>query len=649
MAESLEGMVRKNVAALEYRMQANPNDYSALNEIFNISLSLKYGSNGYPQNGLLEKEVLEIAATHGHDRACYERARVEMGNPQRALYYVELGLSRNPGDQRLIGLKGALGGIQSQKEADKRQLMEAEHRFQTRDGLEDAIRAEIFPCVVSIVTNRGTTGSGFYQYSEWLMSNAHVVPSFEILAESSLLDFSSNQTPLLGANRAFYRPSNMSTSPDVVIINGNLRENGNNKCLPMNFSGDGDLGKRIVFYAFFNHETKKHQINYLKPYSNAGSFPMVYECEDGVEPRPGCSGSPVIAARLLVGGREVKWQFETVGVVYARCLSRDNKQLVCAIPVSQEFKQILETVLHPELHAERAGQMAYASTKVIDGTKKSAKYQSDSEVYAGLASRGLRKFEAGKTMLNIELPDGLEKLLGKDIIGLDGSAFLHKVQEKFKISDRKSIKGKSRTIEELSEDLYEFFETLKEFEKLPPIATRDQYLLSTKGYFRIDVGGGTNKKPFVFDIQDNIGDRGEHAPPPYENEPISSKFAIASILKKLDEITGVELAKLLIESLHPTSTKLLRGIAANKKTEKKERLLHMWRGFCYAHGKQPWKSEVCATEREASQELENKGHFVHQQYCAVKPADEDDSSSDELLYFEKPTSLPAKKRDKRKK
>src|SRR5689334_1173133 len=121
MSENLAGIVRENVVALQRRLQINSNDDDALDKIFNLSLDLRYGRNGYPQNDSLEREALEIASRYGHARACYERARVEISNPEQALYYIKLGLSRNPKDQQLKGLERALGGIQRRQESDKKQ------------------------------------------------------------------------------------------------------------------------------------------------------------------------------------------------------------------------------------------------------------------------------------------------------------------------------------------------------------------------------------------------------------------------------------------------------------------------------------------------------------------------------------------------
>ena len=331
---------------------------------------------------------------------------------------------------------------------------------------------------------------------------------------------------------------------------------------------------------------------------------MVYECEDGIEPIPGCSGAPVIAARLLVGGHEVRWQFETVGIVYARYSDQNNKKQTCAIPIKQEFKQILETVLHPEMHASRAKQMAHVSTIIRDSAEKTAKYKSDGQRYMNLASQGLLEFEAGKTMLNIDLPSGLEKLLGKHIIDIQDSAFLAEVQKRYRITDI-NIRNKTRTIEELQEDFYNFLKSIRD-EDIIELPTRNinSFRISPKGYFRIDIAGSDNG-PSVLDVQDNIGYR-QYAPPPHNNEPISSKFAIASVPKDQRQIVGKKLAELFIASLTPNSKELLKKASiASKKTKE---MIHMWHAYCH---KDKWGGNIYYTEDEAYQELKATDHMAH--------------------------------------
>lgn len=153
-----------------------------------------------------------------------------------------------------------------------------------------------------------------------------------------------------------------------------------------------------------------------------------------------------------------------------------------------------------------------------------------------------------------------------------GSAFLAEIQKIYKLDTRKHIKNNSKVIEELGSDLYDFFKYIKDFDKLPPRNSEsgNEYLLSPKGYFRIDLAGGDASSgmiSFRFDLQDNIGNKGEHCPNPNGTVPISSKFAIGSISKKLDETKGSELADLLITSLTQNSKMLLKVIETQKKEQ----------------------------------------------------------------------------------
>jgi len=475
-----EKEAKDRVIAFQQRLQVKPNDAEAL---YGLSISYRHGWGELPQNSSLADSLLQRAAQLGSPDACREYDR------ENATMKI----------------------IQELYDRDVREVRVAKDIFDKRQKLRESIENEIFPCVVSLVTNRGVIGSGFFQHSEWLVSNAHVLPCLEVLEDSRLIDFRYYQSPL-EVKRAFHRPSEIETSPDIVVINGNSREESNNKCIPMDFTMDNDCGGRIFFYVYFNIERHIHEIKYLIPHSRTNAYPMVYECEDGMEPLPGCSGAPVIEARLLVGVHKNEWQFRTIGIIYARFPSPNGRKLACTIPIKQDFKQILETIIHPEMFAERDNQMAYACKYIRDSDSTKDMHIASAEGHVVQAHLGLKEFEAGKTILNIELPKGLEKLLGKTIIDLQCSAFLLEVQRKYRIDDKR-IQHNAKTLQELCDDFCAFLDMIRS-QKLMPTLPRNNgnnFFLSPKEYFRIDVSGGING-PFVLDIQDNIGKRGQHCP-----------------------------------------------------------------------------------------------------------------------------------------
>ncbi len=581
---STEAKIR--VISFQRRLQMNPNDAEAL---YGLSVSYRYGWGGLPQNNSLADDLLQESARLGDPDACRELNRIN----------------------------ASMMIMQAFHDRDIREIRKAKDIFDKRQGLREAIEHEIFPCVVSLITGRGITGSAFFQHSEWLVSNAHVLPSLEVLEDSRLIDFKYYQTPL-EVKRAFHRPSEIATSPDIIVINGNSRGENNNKCIPINFTADNDCGGRIVFYVYFNLEKRIHEIKYLIPRSKTNAYPMIYECEDGVEPLPGCSGAPVIEVRLLVGGHEIKWQFKTIGIVYARFPSQNGRKLACVIPVKQDFQQILETIIHPEMFAKRSNQMAHAYTYIRNSDGKKITHLVNARNHTIQAHTGLQEFEVGKTSLNINLPEGLEKLLGKTIIDLQCSVFLIEIQKKYGIND-KVIQRNAKTLEELCDDFCNFLGVIRSQKLMPtlPKGNGNNFFLSPKGYFRIDVGGGTHG-PFVLDIQDNIGKRGQHAPPPHNTEPISSKFAIASVPKEKDKISGAELVDLFEASLTSNSRQLVQSTRSARTVVQNERTLPMWRAYCDKHGNNPWIGTSFNTEAEALNELENTEHITHGGRITVK-------------------------------
>ena len=83
------------------------------------------------------------------------------------------------------------------------------------------------------------------------------------------------------------------------------------------------------------------------------------------------------------------------------------------------------------------------------------------------------------------------------------------------------------------------------------LKTKNNVLYSPKRYFRLDISGG-KKSHWKLDIQDNTGAR----TPRYDNQPISSVFAIVTIPQEVTSIEGHyhKLANLLQRSQNETET-----------------------------------------------------------------------------------------------
>jgi len=413
-------LAHRRIETAKKKLQDNPKDAIAL---YDLALS----NTSY--NGKTPDQLYHAAATLGHAGACYKLARDYMGredaNFSKASSYVEFGLAEDANHTRfdtneynqaehrrhLIGLRQVLAGMQSISDRDARQVEEARRMVENRDGLDEAIKTEIFPCVVSIETQAGDVGTGFYQHSEWLVSNAHVLSGPAALEGSTLTDFKNTPTSMVGSVRAFPRPDD-EKSPDIIVIKGNLRSGGNNKSAQVMFFSNKDVVKASHFYVYFNHVSQTHEIKYLIPKSSPGSYPIMYACEDGIEPQPGCSGAPVIEAYISgIKESKLKWQFRTIGIVYARCINeQDGSKLACVIPVDPEFEQILEVL--------RAEDFAIRERQIV-GVLKTSKLASSeieehllaADKYVLLAYNAAKRFQSGNASYNLALLPGLEKLV----------------------------------------------------------------------------------------------------------------------------------------------------------------------------------------------------------------------------------------------
>lgn len=294
---------------------------------------------------------------------------------------------------------------------DKRRMEEAKHILENKQGLAEAIEEKIFPCVVSTLNNIGIIGTGFFYHSKWLVSNAHVIPSYEALTNTELVDYKLNINPIY-VEKAYHRPYQKEKSPDIVVVNVKDHNNINEKCLSSTtqFNDKKVHYNSITFYVYFNHDTYNFEIKYLTP-NRTDRLPFFYNCEDNTDPQLGCSGALVIGAYISITGHELEWQFYMIGTLYARCiLDQFSSKLACVIPIKQDFDQLLNDIIYPRQLAERCELMGQASTHIRDGESRANKYYTYEQEYKEKAERGLQLFEAGKTILDIDLPDGLERL-----------------------------------------------------------------------------------------------------------------------------------------------------------------------------------------------------------------------------------------------
>ena len=303
----------------------------------------------------------------------------------------------------------------------------------------------------------------------------------------------------------------------------------------------------------------KHKIIFLQKCSQYGEYPMRYRHVDGNDPQPGVSGSPVIEAQVIIG-REPKWQFNIVGALYARCspaLSLSSggaaavqvvdTKMVCAIPVLQEFEQLLG-VIHAVDELDRLTKLlaAIGAMKLSDeqASKQRILYSEQQSELAKIAQSGLKKFQSGVTLLNIDLPNGLEKLWYVGIVKIEWSLLIYEVQKRIikKVLDR-FPNLRSVEFNDLKDDFTNFIKDINDTEIIV-LTIGDGVYNSPKNYFRIDV----NKDAVTIDIQDNTGKDGSGKPYRCNGKSLSSVFAKIKLPGEYKAIKGAELAAFFTQS-----------------------------------------------------------------------------------------------------
>lgn len=481
------------VTSFQQRLKINPKDAEALH---GLSISYRNGWGGLSEDEARANFLLKQAAHLGH--------------PAAVLEY-----------QKMITWAKAK---EDQSFRDAKDKHEAKNMFDKRQGLRDAIEAEIFPCVVSIKTVDGI-GTGFFQHSLWLVSNAHVLPSYDSFDSATLTNSQVVNSPL-AVERAFHRPSEQPKSPDVVIVNVKSRpEKDGGKGLGIDFSGDEAYKSSIFFYVYFDPNTQAKVVKYLVP-RDLKKLPWTFNCEDGGDPQFGCSGSPVIQARVIIG-KNIQWEFRVVGMVYAR--SEGQPKLLCVIPVRLDFKQIQTEILSLEEDGARHTQMA-DSHRALDQNAE-AKVSNDKALMSRSRARNnFQKYIKGVTVLDISLPEGLEKLIGSSIIELSKSELLNKNKYENSVD----------TLEQLIEDLLVLFKKIRDAGEVK-LYLGNSFFEST--CFRVDVVNGANNC-FKLDLQDNTG-KGRKV----GSKSASSVFAIVNVSKTLETVNGETLARLFEESI----------------------------------------------------------------------------------------------------
>ncbi len=472
----------------------------------------------------------------------------ELSNDLDQPYNLDLS-ALDPEDQR-SALMTRL--FQGQDESDALRSERAQRFFDDLEGLSSAISEQVLPALAII--NNGRVGTAFYQCPTWIVTNAHVAPSRDDLQDWRLSSWNNDvTTPAI--KRSFHRQER-SDMPDLVIIEVEDNSGISHPTLMTRFTENKAWDEILTFYV--DHDLK---IKFLKKVSDENSYPLIYECLDGSSPQPGASGSPILQARVVIA-RKLFWQFRVVGALYARCspeeqrcsisrlfcglfssTSSESAMRVCAIPVIQDFDQLLDP-LNALNETERYHESAKTSATFSDeqGQEDERRYSTLTDITLQFANEGFLEYQQGQPPLSIDLPLGLEKLLGKGIVALSESVLLGE-----KVVKRWEKKGFIKQIDrlpherigfpyielsELNKDFEALLNTINDISEIQIQPSDANKTIFTNDHFRIDQLGASGEQ-WRLEIQDNTDKFYKRTSP-----SLSCTFAIVLLPKNLEKLQG---------------------------------------------------------------------------------------------------------------
>eukprot|EP01035_Chromulina_nebulosa_P022275 gene22275-28851_t len=408
-----------------------------------------------------------------------------------------------------------------QEELDRKQITKASNEFHTKNNLNETIVRDIYPALVVIETPDSRIGMGFFQYEKWLVTNAHVIKVRSEIESGIVLRKYGKSEVLLESEQAYHRPWDNPIAPDIVVIKTSGRAS-----IPSNsWSLDSTYDKSHYFYI-----DAEFVIHYLSLAPSLENLPMLFRCEDGSSPRPGCSGTPIFSAKMIIG-KTSKWKFEIIGALYARCNDPDSvdlsaeqsQKLICSVPIVEDFEQIRQILVKLD-SADNYKVREQCSSNIKD-TDQAVDYHKLSDRDMTLATAGILEFEAGVTSLDLALPEGLEKLYG--------SGF-YKLEQSYLNLEIPVIK--------ITQTFYEFIDYISQQPAIPIIFDKETRILYQK-YWRLDCRSGTLHQYRILQVQDNTGKKIK-----INGKSASSVFAEVKIPINLHKINGEPLADDLLVS-----------------------------------------------------------------------------------------------------
>jgi len=183
-------------------------------------------------------------------------------------------------------------------------------------------------------------------------------------------------------------------------------------------------------YFFFDYpdeagSASKWEIKYVT-YSKESPF-RFHCCDAGQVPKPGCSGSPLFEAKVVVGKQtERQFVFRFVAVVYARTRKKDSEVYQgCCVPIDSDLWAIFNILIDDDV-IRMANLLA--STASAMGGSGHDECQSNQLALHDRNAR-LDMYVEGITDLNMDLAEDEERLYYNGLVPIERSLLLKKVKK----------------------------------------------------------------------------------------------------------------------------------------------------------------------------------------------------------------------------
>lgn len=407
---------------------------------------------------------------------------------------------------------------------------QAEANFTNKINFYENLAEKILPCIRKMIFHE-SLGTGFLFAPGWLVSNSHVVHNVKDL------ELGCWGAEKISVNEAaYFRPKDLGGYPDLMVAN---IHDDTSSSIPLKFT-EGEAHEEQLYFYIDKYDSES-PIKFLNKHSSEG-YLQIYSQEDGNIPLAGISGSPIIAARVLIGkiDEAPNWEFRLDGVLFAY---QEESILLHSVPLQHDLMQIRDIMIL-EMHKKRVDAI------ISLGNSSHSLWQESTDLADNITAEQ-RFYAVGEGAHYINLPIDLVPLNGKKgVIPLDDSLYLRKDFWK----KNKGILSHLEAVEDfdpkvLKEELGLLLSQLNENHSIALLSQSTSGLYSTKR-LRIDRDGiGLDKHGSRFSIQDNFKAKNGHALKDSCNEPFSGVFASVRVYSQSNHVDSKVLKMLLLKSL----------------------------------------------------------------------------------------------------